>query len=461
MPHPELFGSCDDLDVIGVCFYLMAPIDGFTPPGRPAYADDPTGRGTSRRRWRKAPRSSALIDHEAVGLGDFGKSENWLERQVGRWRSQLDGYRELEGYSGSELPHVDLVGQWLEDHRPAQCPDRDHPRRLPVRQHHVLQHRAKLAAIVDWELSTLGDPLLDLAWMLTAWHEPDDPPGHGSAAAVRSGTACRAARSVIEHYGKVSGRSVDDMPWFFVLACYKLGILLEGSYARALAGQAADGHGPHAPLDGHVAVPEGCTDDRRVIQRGADTSSQGARNRGAIVGIESFRYDGKRALVVGGATGMGAAAAQIVGDLGGEVVVMDYADVSFPVAKSIKVDLRNPADVDKALDEVGGPVHALFSCAGVADGTEGIMKINFIAHRHIIDRLINGGKMPSGSAIGLISSVAGLGWEKNLETLGDFLEHDRLRERRRSGSRRTRAPTTTSSASRRSTPTSGVRRSRS
>ena len=58
------------------------------------------------------------IDHEAVGLADFGKSENWLERQVGRWRSQLEGYAELEGYSGSELPHVDLVGQWLEDHNP-------------------------------------------------------------------------------------------------------------------------------------------------------------------------------------------------------------------------------------------------------------------------------------------------------------------------------------------------------
>src|SRR6476660_5242560 len=141
----------------------------------------------------------------------------------------------------------------------------------------------------------------------------------------------------------------------------------------------------------------------------------------SMTGVEQFRYDGKRALVVGGATGMGAAAAEIVRDLGAEVVVMDYADVSFPVAQSIKVDLRNPEDVDKALDEVSGPVHALFSCAGVADGTEGIMKINFIAHRHIIDRLVDGGNMPSGSAIGLISSVAGLGWEKNLETLGDFL----------------------------------------
>jgi NAD(P)-dependent dehydrogenase (short-subunit alcohol dehydrogenase family) len=139
------------------------------------------------------------------------------------------------------------------------------------------------------------------------------------------------------------------------------------------------------------------------------------------VGIEAFRYDGKRALVVGGATGMGAATAKIVGDLGGEVVVMDYADVSFPVAKAIQVDLRDQADVDKAIDECGGPVHALFSCAGIADGP-GTMKINFIAHRHIIDRLVIGGMMTAGSAIALISSVAGLGWENNLETLRDFLD---------------------------------------
>ena len=138
------------------------------------------------------------------------------------------------------------------------------------------------------------------------------------------------------------------------------------------------------------------------------------------MGIEAFRYDGKRALVVGGATGMGAAVSKIVSDLGGEVVVMDYADVSFPVAKAIKVDLRSREAVDAAIDECGGPVHALFSCAGIADGP-GTMTINFIAHRHIIDRLVDGGMMPSGSAIALISSVAGLGWENNLPTIKDFL----------------------------------------
>ncbi len=138
-------------------------------------------------------------------------------------------------------------------------------------------------------------------------------------------------------------------------------------------------------------------------------------------GIEAFRYDGKRALVVGGATGMGAAAAQTVGNLGGEVVVMDYAPVEFPVAEAIKVDLRDRGAIDAALEQVSGPVHAVFSAAGVADGTPGLMRINFIAHRHIIERLINEGRLARGGAVCMISSVAGIGWEPQLPTLLEFL----------------------------------------
>ena len=135
----------------------------------------------------------------------------------------------------------------------------------------------------------------------------------------------------------------------------------------------------------------------------------------------AFRYDGKRALVVGGATGMGAAAARTVAALGGEVVVMDYAPVDYPVAEAIKVDLRDRAAIDAALDQVGGPVHALFSAAGVADGTPGVMKINFIAHRHIIDRLLDDGRLSRGAAICMISSVAGLAWDTMIPTLLEFL----------------------------------------
>jgi NAD(P)-dependent dehydrogenase (short-subunit alcohol dehydrogenase family) len=138
--------------------------------------------------------------------------------------------------------------------------------------------------------------------------------------------------------------------------------------------------------------------------------------------FDAFRYDGKRALVVGGASGMGEAVATLVGDAGAEVVVMDYAEVTSPGVKAIHVNLAERGSIDAAVDECGGPVHALFSCAGVADGTPGLERINFIGHRHLIDRMRAGGMLPRGSAIGFISSAAGLGWEPNLPQLSEYLD---------------------------------------
>jgi NAD(P)-dependent dehydrogenase (short-subunit alcohol dehydrogenase family) len=138
--------------------------------------------------------------------------------------------------------------------------------------------------------------------------------------------------------------------------------------------------------------------------------------------FDAFRYDGKRVLVVGGATGMGAAAAELAQDAGAEVIVMDFAEVNLPGAKAIHVNLAEKDSIDAAVITCGGPVHALFSCAGVADGTPGIEKINFIGHRHLINRLLASGMLPRGAAIGFISSAAGLGWEANLTELKEYLD---------------------------------------
>lgn len=137
--------------------------------------------------------------------------------------------------------------------------------------------------------------------------------------------------------------------------------------------------------------------------------------------FDAFRFDGKRALVVGGATGMGAAAAELLQSAGADVVVMDFAEVSLPGAKAIHVNLAERESIDAAVDECGGPVDALLACAGVADGTPGIEKINFIGHRHLIDRLLAQDHLPRGSAIGFISSAAGLGWESNLTRISEYL----------------------------------------
>src|SRR4051794_38322483 len=137
--------------------------------------------------------------------------------------------------------------------------------------------------------------------------------------------------------------------------------------------------------------------------------------------FDAFSYAGKRALVVGGATGMGAAAAEVVKDAGAEVIVMDRAEVTLDGVKSISLNLAEKDSIDAAIGELGGPIDALFSCAGVADGTPGIERINFIGHRYMIDRLLEQDLLPRGSAIGMISSAAGLGWESVLDEVLGFL----------------------------------------
>ena len=137
-------------------------------------------------------------------------------------------------------------------------------------------------------------------------------------------------------------------------------------------------------------------------------------------GFDRFRYDGKRALVVGGATGMGAAAAKTVRNLGGEVVVMDYAPVDFDVEQAIKVDLSDLASLNAAIDQIDRPVNAIFSAAGIAEGPK-TMPVNFIGHRHLIERLMDEGQLGRGGAVCMISSVAGLGWMNNVPALLEFL----------------------------------------
>ena len=150
-------------------------------------------------------------------------------------------------------------------------------------------------------------------------------------------------------------------------------------------------------------------------------------------------YEGKRVLVVGGATGMGAAAAQIAKSLGAHVTVMDFAAVDYDADKVISLDLSDQDSIDRAVDELDGPVDSLFSAAGVADGPK-LMQVNFIGHRHLIERLFANDLLNQGAAICFISSVAGMGWENDLELVQDFLAtpdyksaHDWCQEREAQG----------------------------
>ena len=133
-------------------------------------------------------------------------------------------------------------------------------------------------------------------------------------------------------------------------------------------------------------------------------------------------YEGKHVLVIGAATGMGAAAAKQAKAQGARVTAMDVADIDYAVDAAIKVDLRSQPSVDAAIAQLQGDVDVAFACAGVADGTPDIVLINFTAQRYLVETLIEGGRLGRGGSVVMISSVAGLPWPQNLPDVTAFLD---------------------------------------
>lgn len=239
VPHPRLVAACSDEDVLGVAFYLMKPVEGFNPTqGLPAlHAGDAAARHRIGLSMVEAIAALGAIDYQAVCLDGFGKPDNYLERQVGRWKTQLASYTELAGWPGpSAIPGVDRVADWLDAHRPAAFQPGIIHGDFHLANVMVRPDSGDLAAVVDWELSTIGDPLLDLGWLLATWPEHDVPRATDVAIEPWEGSATPA--ELVAHYGAVSGRDLAALDWYVVLACYKLGIILEGTHARACAGKA-------------------------------------------------------------------------------------------------------------------------------------------------------------------------------------------------------------------------------
>lgn len=135
-------------------------------------------------------------------------------------------------------------------------------------------------------------------------------------------------------------------------------------------------------------------------------------------------FTGRDVLVVGGATGMGAAVAKMSHELGARVTVLDVAEVEYPVHHSARIDLRSQASVDEVLAQLDKSWAAVYICAGVGDGTPSMMQINFISQRYLLDSLMQRGNLVPGSAVVMISSVGGMSWRQNLEQVSSFLACD-------------------------------------
>ena len=240
VPHPRFIAGCPEEDVIGASFYLMEPVEGvnITQGLTDFHASSPDVRRAMGFSLVDGAASLGAVDHLAVGLEGFGRPEGYLERQVARWRSQLEGYSELEGYPGPEIPGLEEVAAWLEENRPGSFT----PGILHGDYHlaNVMYRRdaPDLAAIVDWELCTIGDPLLDLGWLLATWPDPGAPSAASVGMGIQPWDGFPKAEELVERYAARTTRDMSSIAWYEVLACYKLGIILEGTHARACAGKA-------------------------------------------------------------------------------------------------------------------------------------------------------------------------------------------------------------------------------
>jgi aminoglycoside phosphotransferase (APT) family kinase protein len=250
VPHPELIAACPDETILGAAFYLMEPIDGYNATtGLPEpFASSPDLRRQMGLSLVDGIAALGAQDYIALGLRGLGKPDNYLERQVGRWKAQLESYAEFPEWDGlKDLPDIAGVSRWLEERRP-----RTFAPGIIHGDYHLanVMYRfdaPRLAAVVDWELTTIGDPLLDLGWLLATW-----PEGTKGTVSVTPWEGFPSADELVAHYAKQTTRDISQIHWYGVLACYKLGIILEGTYARACAGKApkATGDQLHASTIG-------------------------------------------------------------------------------------------------------------------------------------------------------------------------------------------------------------------
>ena len=246
VPHPGFIAGCMDEAVMGgAVFYLMEPVNGFNPTVAlpDLHRSDPAIRYEMGMQIAHAIAALGRVDYRARGLEDVGKPEGFLERQVGRWLSELESYRRFEGYAGPDIPGVESVARWLDDNRPP-----DQPPGIIHGDYHFANvmyawDSARLVAIVDWEMGTVGDPKLDLGWVVQSW-PADTSAADTSGASYVDMRGMPSRDDLLAHYADASGRQVDDIDYYVVLARWKLAIVLEQGFQRAGADEKLQAFGP-------------------------------------------------------------------------------------------------------------------------------------------------------------------------------------------------------------------------
>ncbi|MGH2682992.1 MAG: phosphotransferase family protein [Actinomycetota bacterium] len=234
VPVPPPILLCDDLSVMGVPFYLMERTEGVV-----VREELPEELSSLEDRARMADQlldtllALHRVDWRAIGLDGFGKPEGYLERQLRRMGQIWDLVR------FRDIPEIGQVGKWLEAGIPRQS--KATILHGDYKLDNVIFAReppARLRAVVDWEMSTIGDPLADLGWLLYFWRDPGDSPLGLRVASVTDLEGFPRRHDLLRRYVLGTDRSVneDGVRWYVALGGWKIAIIMEGSYRRYLSG---------------------------------------------------------------------------------------------------------------------------------------------------------------------------------------------------------------------------------
>jgi aminoglycoside phosphotransferase (APT) family kinase protein len=237
VPAPRTYALCEDPAYNGTPFYVMEYKSGVI-----ITAELPAGFAETAKERRRLSIGlvDALVrlhavDYEVVGLGDFGRPQGYLERQIRRWGEQW------ERSKTRELAGIDELARRLRAALPASPAPTIVHGDYRLGNMMLAQHDpGRVEAILDWEMATLGDPLADLGYTLIYWGDATDPPDQravGSIQAVTAQPGFLSRAELVEEYARRSGRDVAAIDYYQVLATYKLAIINEGIYARYLKGQ--------------------------------------------------------------------------------------------------------------------------------------------------------------------------------------------------------------------------------
>ena len=232
-PAPKTYALCEDPEVIGTAFFIMDFVE-----GRIFWQSDLPEVSKEERRPLYHALTDTLadlhkIDHEAAGLGDYGKAGNYFERQIGRWSKQ---------YKGAEtetIEDMDMLIDWL----PTAIPQDEAVSIVhgDYRFDNTIIHptEPKVIAVLDWELSTLGHPLADFTYFLMVWNFPKEVRG-GLMGSDLEALGIPTIEETVERYAARTGRTrIDDLDFCFAYNTFRLASIVQGVYARALQGNAS------------------------------------------------------------------------------------------------------------------------------------------------------------------------------------------------------------------------------